>query len=451
MKISLENIERLERNARLVSLYNNTYVQDPRDPNYAYIKEKFFKHEDISKAQTINSWCGLFTTVPNILWNYVGSPYDMNITKQAIDYNILNFAVIVLGMKEDAFGKVYGTILQAPSEGYFVQDWVQYIARFYKKRETLNVRYYVYLQWFYDSYIENKLYLLPTQFLNQSELTQVPLTQLQDTAMLEEIQPHTWWKPPIFLITEEENNIYPSWGELEKIKAQTYAIDRKKIMFDCEFLKNVESFLLIKGIPLPKNVITKYEKGTTIDFADLGKVVQWSEGSSMEFINNTNSLIKDAMESQKDDMRMISSLTSIPLDFLWMDTAHGSLGKGSRGLLHGAFVKKIEYIRKIFDQYLPKVKKALNDMNMPNDKKADLSYSRPDVFSQSDMELLEEVTLAVTNKILTKKKAMMMYLWYTEEEAQKELEEIAKEDKLNLPDLPIITNEDPNIWSGWSV
>jgi major membrane immunogen (membrane-anchored lipoprotein) len=67
---------------------------------------------------------------------------------------------------------------------------------------------------------------------------------------------------------------------------------------------------------MPANVLDKREKGTRIDFADLGRVIHGASDSSLEFVNNNNPLIQSAMDSQKDDMRLISTITSIPLDFL---------------------------------------------------------------------------------------------------------------------------------------
>jgi hypothetical protein len=430
MKIKLENIQRLNRNASLMSLYNNTYLNDPSNENFVYIRNKFFKHEWFSTSNTLNNWTWLFSTIADVLWNYTGSPYWLDITKQAIDFNVLWFCVVVVWMKTTAEWKPYASIIQAPSEWYFMQDWIQYIARLYQKQTMLWSEYFLYLQWFYDTYIENKLYKLNTAFLSETELQEVPLNTITDTSNLQEIEKHPFWSAPIFLITSEENNIYPSNSEINKCKPQVYSMDRKKIMFDTEFLKNVESFLLLKWIPLPRNVLDKYEKGTRIDFADLWRVVQWNENSSLEFISNTNSLIKDAMESQKDDMRMISTLTSIPLDFLWMDTAHWSLWKGSRWLLHWAFVKKIESLRKVFDQQMPFILKMLNDMNKQWEEKKDLSYSRPDVFSQSDSEILDEVALAVDKKIMSRLTGMKMYLWYNDEQAIEEIKKIDLESKI---------------------
>jgi hypothetical protein len=63
---------------------------------------------------------------------------------------------------------------------------------------------------------------------------------------MEPIAKHPRDHPAIYLILEDDQEPYPTTSEIELIKNQAYAMDRKKVMFDCEFLKNVENFMLAK-------------------------------------------------------------------------------------------------------------------------------------------------------------------------------------------------------------
>jgi hypothetical protein len=97
MIISQENVDRLLRNSRLLSLYDNTYLRDTDNENFRYVKDKFFKHEDYQKAALINTGVGLFNTVPNILANYVSNPESdekINLIKATKDYCLFGFAVV---------------------------------------------------------------------------------------------------------------------------------------------------------------------------------------------------------------------------------------------------------------------------------------------------------------------------------------------------------------------
>jgi len=52
---------------------------------------------------------------------------------------------------------------------------------------------------------------------------------------------------------------------VDKIMNIVYSIDRKIVMFETQFLQNVESFVLLKGINLPP-ALTEKEK---VNFSDL--------------------------------------------------------------------------------------------------------------------------------------------------------------------------------------
>lgn len=55
MVISKDNIARLDRNARLMSLVDNSYLTDTENDNFSYIQKKFFPYEPIDKVKTLNT------------------------------------------------------------------------------------------------------------------------------------------------------------------------------------------------------------------------------------------------------------------------------------------------------------------------------------------------------------------------------------------------------------
>jgi hypothetical protein len=74
-----------------------------------------------------------------------------------------------------------------------------------------------------------------------------------------------------------------------------------------------------------------------------------------------------------------------------------------------------------------------------NSSEESLSYNRPDVFSQSDAEILDEVVIARTNGLISKERAIMLYMGYTEEQAKEEMQKIDQESL-----SPIQNNESTN-------
>lgn len=427
MKISQDNIAQLVKNNYLSTLPDNSYTKDTQNPNFRYIAKKFFLWETEEKIKTINTSVWLFGTMTNIYASYVSSPdydQDLDIEELTKDFITFGFACVWLATRQTPEW-IEGYIVHLPAQWYFRQDGINRLAKVYRKIEDdKTAQFYVYIQSFYPWYTENKLYRSTYwSVLDFEYLTEVPLTMVQQTEQMQEIQRHPRNKPAIYIVKEDDMDIYPSTSMIQEVMHHVYAMDRKKVMFDCEFLKNVDSFVLFKNIDLPKKAQTKRECNLPIDMTDFGRYIEAEADSSIEFINNTNALIKDAMESQKDDMRIFSTISNIPMDFLWMETAHGSIWKGSRWLLHGSFTKRVEKIRKMWDRYLIRI---IEDLQQIKKSESD-RYSRPDVFSKSDTELVEELQLALTNNLITHQRAIMLYMWYTQEQAEEEMQAIVNE------------------------
>lgn len=424
MIINKNNISRLVRNAKLTSLIDNTYLHDTSNENFVYIARKFFPWEDYTKIKTLNTWSWLFNTVSSILSNYtwnIDCDYNIDIIQATKDIVTYWFAILWISTFINWKWQIEASVESMDSDWYIVQDWVEMLVKVYEEKDTawMNVSYLL-IQSYYDTYTENKLYRSTlSNVLDFQNLQEVPLDTIQDTTELQEIQPHSFGRPSIYLIRENEKEIYPANSLIEKIKNQVYAIDRKIVMFDCEFLRNVESFVIFKGIELPPTVYEKKQKWYELTIQDFWRYIQGGDNSAIEFVNNDNQLIDKAMASQTDDMRRISQATSIPLDFLWFEVSHWSIGKWSRSLMHWSFIKTIESIRKLRDRYLPMI---LNDMSKIKDYWD--TYSRPDVYSKSDTELLEEITIAKSNKLISHERAIQLYMWYSEDEAQAEVAKI---------------------------
>ena len=51
-------------------------------------------------------------------------------------------------------------------------------------------------------------------------------------------------------------------------------------------------------------------------------MVEGDSDSSIEFVNNVNGLIEQAMRSKQDDLQDLSASSKIPLDFLGATMSH---------------------------------------------------------------------------------------------------------------------------------
>lgn len=73
----------------------------------------------------------------------------------------------------------------------------------------------------------------------------------------------------------------------------------------------------------PQELNTMKKAGMTPTTKDISKIMFTdNENAKVQFVSNKNDLLPEAMEQQRDDIRQLSAMTSIPLDYLGMDTAH---------------------------------------------------------------------------------------------------------------------------------
>jgi hypothetical protein len=59
-----------------------------------------------------------------------------------------------------------------------------------------------------------------------------------------------------------------------------------------------------------------YNRGKRIDFSQIGRIINADENGAVEFVNNVNELIKTSIEDMDNAIRRISSMTTVPIEFL---------------------------------------------------------------------------------------------------------------------------------------
>ena len=186
MKPSQENINRLKRNADLQSLYDNSYLVNPDNANYTYIKGKFFNNESTATASLLNVGTGLFSTIADVPADYVSNPISddvVKIIKSSADYKVYNYGVVGLIVDQDETGKAVARTTYLPAEGWFPQDGVDNIARIYRDTNGVVTKYYMLVQTFRVGVTENVLYEMTSISISDS-LTEVPLTTIEQTSQL---------------------------------------------------------------------------------------------------------------------------------------------------------------------------------------------------------------------------------------------------------------------------
>jgi len=413
LNISTQDQNLLYRQSSLKKLENNLYLVDTDNDNYKYISKKFFSNDN-DKTKLINIWCGLFGTIADIFAYYVGTPdYDFGNQIDDLVRDIISLWFCTIGIERINW-KLQMTY--QPAKNYWNDNGIDKISRLYQDQKD-NI--YVLVTSYYPWRIENKLYAMPWSTLTWWK--EVPLDTIYQTSWMQE-EIITWLDIPALFVVKDSD-----YSMIEKIKSLVYAIDRQIVMNHTQYLQNVESFILFKNIKRPQKLLDQYNSWKKIDFSEVWRIVNGWEDSQVEFVNNVNSLIDVSIKDTDNHIRRISSMTTVPIEFLWLDTNDGAIGVWSRTLKHGAFIKKVEYIRDILDQ-------AFMEFLALENK--DQQYTRPDVFAKSSKELAEELATARTANIISQYNAIKEYNGYTDDEAQEEYDRIQSETQ----PLPITDN-----------
>ena len=437
MLISKNEYLRMAESLSLKSIADNTYLDDDKNDNFNWIAKQYYDNSaDKTKLLWVSTW--VWKSVIDTISYYVWTPeteLDLELSEYIKDFWTLWYFTIGI-QKVD--GKL--AIKYIPAEDFTDEGWVYRTYTFYEIQNndwiTWNIKYYVLEQQYLVWKNLNTLYEVSnfTNITNKTWYDIVPLTTIYQTEDLVELE-ETWLlTPSVFLIkSDESKELKDQPSTLKSIKKNVYSIDRKATMVSNQFLQNVESFILMKWIEFPSKMIDEaYNGWKKLEFKDLWRVVNWREESSIEFIQNNNALLQDSIAYEDNDIKIVSSLSKVPSDFLGGVTTEWAIWQGSRSLVHGAFIKMIWTIRL-------KLNPLLDELNILFKVKSE--YVWWDIFAKTDTELTAELKNARENGFVSQLTAIKQYLGYDDEQAQIELDKINSETILDNKE----TNESKNI------
>lgn len=451
--ISKTEFNRLVEVSQLQNLCDNSYLKDEENENFKWIKQHFF-YGDKNDTKLFNVWSWLFWAIQNVFTSFVGNPNiwkKFNISERVNDYIATWYCAFVL-FREG--WKLW--IRREPSESVSYENWVYKVIKIYVKdvesssSKLVGVattkKTYVLVQTYWAGTIENKLYEVKWlyQISSWTNITEVSLQTIFETEALQPIEETGFEFPTIFLVKNKEDELMTRIvSVIKKVINMVYAIDRRVVMFDNQFLNNVESFILMKNIVLPKKIIEKYNEWKKVNFRDLWRILTANDDGGIEFINNKNELIDKAIEYEEKQIRRISASTTIPTDFLWLDNAHGAIGEWSRTSLHSAFIKSVEQIRDVFTKGLKPILEIIEKENKDEEYNQEMVWN--DVFSKDDKALVDELKVARDTGLISQLRAIQQYLGLDKDEAEEELLAIQEENAKKIEEQQkVMENEQKN-------
>lgn len=407
-------------------LITNEYTKDPNNPNFVYVQNKFFKKEPTEKVALLNIGSWLFQSVTDTYSFYIWDKWDgMNYRRYIEDFATLWY--FCYSIERDENGQY--TIMYQPAENYINDKWVDTVLRKYVDTDRWLANEYILKTTFVGWIVINSLY--------SSNGSQVPLDTLRETSQLQEVV--NTWLPQVFRVCKEDKREQFPLSIISKIENTVYSIDRNIVMLETQFLQHGEVFRIFKNVQVPTSMLDDYTEGKKIDRAKIWHDLIWVSGdASIEYVSNKNELI-DKIQIQNENMiRQISSMTSVPVDFLGLESKEWNIGQGSRTLLQWSFLKKITWFRSFLDKCFEDALAIVWDES----EKA----MRGDIFIKDDNELINELKVAREIKVISHIKAIMDYQGIDEMEAEKEMKLIEEE---NEKAMSLLHNKNIDASTSW--
>ena len=416
-------LSQLKSQSRLKDLYTNDYLNDINNDNFKIIAEMFFNKSN-TRTKLFNVGSNLFNTVGNVIAYFVGNPY-MSIPVQLQPYiaDITSVGQAVFGLKRVDNGTTNGAvgIYYIPAENHIISDGISKVYTMYKSTKSGDVNYYILKQMFYNGRIENQLFLLDQ--MCETDGTLVPLDTIQETAKLQEVM-ETGLDVPAIVYTDV-NKLDGIQSELDRIKNLVYSIDRKAVMFETQFLGEVEQYKIFENIQIPESAI---RTDGTVDINKIGKIVATDSSmgatGDIKYVSNQNDLIQQAIEYEKTQIQKISSATTIPVEFLGINST-SAISAESRALMSGSFIKKIQYYRDLISKPLNYILQLFEGQQNINGETIGTSIIWGDIISKDDQELANELQIALQNGFISRETAVQKYLkLINKDDIQEELNKI---------------------------
>ena len=410
---------KLIKQSNLADLVSNDYLNDEYNENTILIADLFFNN-DTERAVKFNVWSNLFTTISDAYAFFIDNP------NSDVNFNMYQYSKDLVGIwKAVATVSRIDWVLeveQVEAKNYIYSNWIHKVFKYYEEIIDNETKYFLFRQQYLPWTIINELFELKSMADLDWEL--VSLDTIPQTEWLEDIV-YTWLDiPSIFVAEDIEALDDKNQSLIEKNKNIVYSLDRKQVMFETQFLQEIDQYKIFENIYIPD-----YAKNAdwSVDLKMLWKVLAtdtqlWTTWN-IKYIKNTNDLIQDAINYEQKQLRKISSSTFIPLDFLWLES-NWAISGNSRTIMISSFVKAIENKRQLLqDKLITPILEVFISENQiikwSKEKVWKLVFWNK-VLPQSGKELAEELKIARESGLISQYSAIKTYLNLNEDEEIKE-------------------------------
>jgi len=424
----LENIEINE------SIISWSYLNNESNENFIEMAKHLYTDDDLDKAKLLNPWSYIGSVIFSKFRSFLRKPYQVNGVFKNIDYwmfveNILAWWTLLMSVWKKDWDYYVQNVRSSEyynewNKNKFESEWnTEYILKLYAKDNkdtvvTLWQDYYLYVQEINWWTIKNTLFKL-TSWGVLALWDEVPLTTIPETAGLAKIV-NTWLKKVVYTLKVED-------ALIDQVKSVIYAIDRKLANAEKHFNEYTDQFKIFSNINFPENALktktVNWVETQVIDYDIAGKTLSslhhWDWKADIKIISNINELLTEAILFIDKQYLQISSITDLPLFFLWQKQEWWQDSWSSKIKSSWAFYQRITMYR---DSIETLYQNFLDDTSWE-----DLVILWHWIMRVDESELVEQEARKLKIWITSRKASIMKLWWMSEDEATKILEEIKDE------------------------
>lgn len=447
---------------------DNSYLRDVKDPQTAFIFEKFFPafakggnvapdpKKDIRNTQVnttfdrlalLNVSMSIPYTVASIYSDYVGdpsTPYTIQIERQKLSYSWGGMGIFVV--RKNANGEGVVDYLEPYSfVKYSEEDQAIYYMYSTKSQEKSSGDIFVLEQRYRKTdggtvTKENTLFRVDSNMLSAGDLhgEKVPLSSVPETAGLEPIENIPIKTIPIVTVMNEviSGDTYGT-SDILKIESLISSIEIQVVNIQDQFLKHLSAKLAVPASKLPIDRHTGL-----VDVTNLEVIGVEAGEINPAYILNQNPMITYAFDQIELLIKQLATIVRIPYEFFPVSTKGGAESADAKEIRISNFMKRVTTIRNKFTAGIVRVNAILSELGVNDAPTADgLSPSWGEVFPKDKHKLALEQQVAIESGFLSQKRAIMRYLEVSEQEAEQEIQTIRLEKSLSLQEK----NSDPNM------
>ncbi len=360
----------------------------------------------VEELQNLNIYSGIWYIVSNKLQNGVGKAtmpdgierYDFSEnTADLVANGITGFEITQKDWKR--------SIGYVPADE--IIEW-DVPTRYVYLEKDLNgeCRNYLFVKKYYVGQNTNEIYLLDKN--SKQSWTRIAFTDIG--LDFPDVEYTGLTRPSIFIIEKEST--------FDIIESLVWTYEKNIVSIQSQFLKYLEAWLVMRGVKFSSD--QRNTDGTVKANIIQKKIVQTEDPSAwIEYVTMQNPALMQMIEYNTNDiLRQVSNITSIPSFYFGIVEQTGAYGEMATYLRLQDFVTECEKYRELYNDVFAEMFEILS---------VDGSLIWQNVIKERNSDLLDELTKENTLGIVSKKRMIMQYYGLSEEDALKELEDIAKE------------------------